>query len=272
MNKARLANLPTILMLVSCLLSVCCIIADPIVGERIRGSGNVITETRAVSGVSSVNLSTIGHLVIEVSDTELLRIEGEDNLMDYIEADVRNGELTIRTRNNVNLKSTKPVYYYLTVTGLDAVMTHSSGNIEAPDLKAGRFSIAVASSGGIEIENLEADILTAKLSSSGNVTIGRLNARTLNAVISSAGNLYIGGGEVESQNVTLSSSGNYAANDLVSNKAEMHLSSAGPATVRAINYLKATLSSSGDLSYLGNPTVEATTSSSGKIIQVGQYD
>jgi hypothetical protein len=272
MNKARLANLLTILPLLPCLLTVCCIITGPIVGERIWGSGNVITETRAVSGVSGVNLSTIGHLIIEVSDTESLHIEAEDNLMDYIETDVRNGELTIRTRNKVNLKSTKPVYYHLTVTGLDTVMTYSSGNIEAPDLKAGRFSITVASSGSIQIASLEADTLTAKLFSSGNLTIGRLNARTLNSEISSAGNLYIGGGEVKTQNVALNSSGNYTAGDLASNKAEMKLNSAGSATIRVIDSLKATLNSSGDLSYLVNPTLDATTRSSGKIIQVGQYN
>jgi hypothetical protein len=253
-------------------LTACNIIFDQGIGGRIRGSGNVITEIRTVSGVSGVNLSTIGDLIIDVSDTESLRIEAEDNLMEYIETDVRDGILKIRARGNVNLKSTKPVYYHLTVTGLDTVMTYSSGNIEAPHLKAGRFSLTVASSGDIEIANLEADILTARLYSSGNVTISRLNAGTLNAEISSSGNLYVVGGEVESQNVTLSSSGNYEAEDLVSNKAGVQLNSSGSATIRVINYLKATLNSSGDLSYLGNPTVEANTSSSGKINQVGQYN
>ena len=257
-------------MLVPCVLTVCCIITDPIVGERIWGSGNIITESRAVRGISRVNLSTIGHLIIEVGDTESLHIEAEDNLMDYIETDVHNGELTIKTRDNTNLKSTKPVYYHLTVRRLEAVMTYSSGNIEAPDLKAGRFSITAASSGGVEIASLEADTLTAKLYSSGNVKIGRLNARALNAEISSAGNLYIGGGEVESQNVSLNSSGNYAAGDLLSSKAGIQLNSAGSATIRVIDSLKAILNSSGDLSYLGDPTVDATTRSSGKIIQIGQ--
>ena len=52
-----------------------------------------------MSGVTGVNLATIGHLTIELGDTESLRIEAEDNLMEYIETDVRSGKLRIRTQD-----------------------------------------------------------------------------------------------------------------------------------------------------------------------------
>jgi hypothetical protein len=216
----------------------------------VRGSGDVVEETREVSGLTGVKLATIGHLIIEVGDTESLRIEAEDNLMEYFKTEVRNGKLTIGTQDNVRLETTKPVNYYLTVTGLDTIEISSAGDIEAPDLDAEQFSITISSAGDLEM--------------------GELNADTLEVDIGSAGNLNISGGEVKSQDVTISSSGNYMAQDLASDEADVRLSSTGSANIWVRDQLKANLSSSGDLRYRGNPLVDATTSSAGEVIQIGE--
>ena len=113
-------------------------------GRTVRGSGRVVEESRSVSGISRVGLATIGRLMIEVGDGESLRIQAEDNLMEYLETDVRAGTLRIESRQGVNLRTTRPVNYYLTVTGLDRVETSSSGDIVAPDLESDRFSIAIS--------------------------------------------------------------------------------------------------------------------------------
>ncbi len=238
--------------------------------RTVRGSGNVVEETRAVSGVTGVNLATIGKLTIEVGDRESLRIEAEDNLMEYLETQVRGGTLRIGTRGLVNLRSTQPINYSLTVTGLDTIEISSAGDIEAPDLEAGRFSISVSSSGNLEMGDLEADTLTVRISSSGDVTLGVLNAERLEVEITSSGDLDIAGGQVGSQNITISSSGRYSAQELASDEAEVRLSSSGSATIWVRERLEASLSSSGDVRYLGSPAVDATTSSSGEVIQIGE--
>ena len=50
----------------------------------------------------------------------------------------------------------------------------------------------------------------------------------------------------------------------------MRLNSTGSATIWVHDHLKANLKSSGDLRYLGNPTVDATTDFSGDVIQIGE--
>ncbi len=266
MKKTRLTNLLTILILATLVLSACSI-GD---GRTVRGSGKVVEETRTVSGVTGVDLATIGTLTIAVGDTESLRIEAEDNLMAYLETEVRNGRLSIETQDNIRLDAKRPVNYYLTVTGLEAIAISSSGDIQAPDLEAESFSINISSSGDLEMGDLEADTLTVRISSSGNVTMGVLDANTLEVDISSSGNLDIGGGQVKTQDITISSSGNYTAQDLASDEAEVRLSSSGSATIWVQDNLKANLSSSGDLRYRGNPTVDATTTSSGDVTQIGE--
>ena len=85
------------LILAAFVLNACNISALQGVGTTIRGSGNVVEETREVSGVSGVQLATIGDMVIELGDKESLRIEAEDNLLEYFETEVRNGKLIIGT-------------------------------------------------------------------------------------------------------------------------------------------------------------------------------
>jgi len=242
----------------------------PAGGGTVSGSGNVVEETRTVSGFTGVELATVGTLHIQVGDSESLRIEAEDNLLEYLETGVRGGRLRIETREDVNLHNTRPIHYYLTVTDLDTIVISSSGDVEAPDLQARRFSVTISSSGNLEMGDLEAGTVTVNITSSGNVTMGTLRADTLEVDISSSGNLEIAGGQVERQTVTISSSGEYTAQDLQSAEADVRLTSSGSATIRVRDRLRANLSSSGDVHYVGNPMVDAKTTSSGKVVQIGE--
>jgi len=238
--------------------------------SRIRGSGDVISEEREIDGIHGVKLATIGNLFIEIGDKEELIIEAEDNLLDYIETDVRRGILKIDNRRNANLSPRRQIRYYLTVKELDEIAISSSGNIKAPDLKARRFAIDISSSGDLEMGALEATDLEVNISSSGDIEIEKLHAGTLEVDISSSGNLVIDGGEVEDQDISITSSGDYKARNLESREARVRVSSSGNATVRVSDYLDAQTSSSGDIYYYGNPDVDEHSSSSGDIRRVGR--
>lgn len=250
MPKTRHANLLAALILTTLVLLACSITIPQGIGQTVRGSGNVVEESRTVSGITGVELATLGNLTIDVGDTESLRIEAEDNLLEHLESEVSGGKLRIGTKDNVRLNATRPVNYYLTVKGLDMIVISSSGDIQAADLEADQFSITI--------------------SSSGDLVMGILNAGTLEVDISSSGNLEVVGGQVQSQDVNISSSGNYSAPDLESAEAEVRLTSSGSATIWVHDSLKANLSSSGDLRYRGNPTVDATTTSSGEVNRFGE--
>lgn len=236
----------------------------------ISGSANLIEEERQVSGITGVKLATTGKLTIKVGDKEELRIKADDNILEYIETDVNAGILEIKIRDFVSLRPMRPINYYLTVKELDEIIISSSGDIEAPNLKAQNFSVTISSSGDLVMGNLAADALEVRISSSGDMNMGNLIADKIDVNITSSGNLDITGGEVEEQNITISSSGNYRAGDLESTTATVNLSSSGSATMQVNDYLKAHLSSSGDVRYFGNPRVVATTSSSGDVEQIDE--
>ena len=215
----------------------------------VPGSGNVIEESRQVSGISGVNLATIGDLTIELGDTESFSIRADDNLMEYIDTSVVGGVLRIEATARINLKPTTPIKYSLTVKSLDSIKVSSVGDVNAPALTADHFSVSISSTGDVNIPSLEAGSLVVD--------------------ISSTGNLDILGGSVTSQDIKISSTGKYSARELASEDATVRLSSTGSATIWVANSLTAKLSSTGDLNYWGNPTVDATTSSTGDVNKIG---
>jgi hypothetical protein len=239
-------------------------------GGTVRGSGTLVEEDRPVSSVTGVQLGMPGELTIEVGSAESLRISAEDNLLEYIETVMRGGTLVIETRDGVNIRSTKPVEFYLTVTGLESVANSSAGNIQVDALQSGRFTLANSSSGKISLDGLNCTSLRVTVSSSGDVILGSLVAEEIDVEISSSGNVEIGMGQVQKQEIEISSSGAYLAGDLASVEANVNLSSSGSARIRVSERLTGRLSSSGNIRYIGDPQVDVSTSSSGRVIQVDE--
>jgi Putative auto-transporter adhesin, head GIN domain len=239
-------------------------------GNSIGGSGKVVTQTRDVSNISSVEIALPGTLHITMGDQEALTIEAEDNLMDYIETNVTLGRLVIETKSGYNIQPTRPINYDLTVTKLSAITISSSGGVDTGDLNSDTFSITISSSGSLSISSMKCSSLQVKSSSSGNAIIGNLAADTISLTLSSSGNVEIQNGQVPQQDIRLSSSGEYKANNLASTSAVVRISSSGSATIRVSDQLTGTLNSSGNVYYIGNPTVNISSSSSGKAIPVSQ--
>ncbi len=213
--------------------------------QAVRGSGNVVSETRPVSGITGVGHGTIGDLTITLGETETLTVEAEDNLLPYLETPVINGSLTIRNKPGVSLLPTRPVRYHLTVKSLQSLADSSSGNISGPKITGQSISIA--------------------LSSSGNITLDGVQADTLNVASSSSGVIKIHGGQAGRQVITLSSSGTYQAPDVKSQSAQVIISSSGDATIWVTDQLDATISSSGSVNFYGSPQITQRISSSGKV-------
>lgn len=216
----------------------------------VRGSGKVVSEERTVSDFSLVSLANQGDLVIEFGDQEKLVIETQENLLQYIVADVSGGKLRIGTQDNINIRTTRPIRYFLTVTQLEGLEVLSSGNITAPGIITERFTVENKSSGNIRIESLDADQLRVDVMSSGNIDISD--------------------GQVEEQIIRVYSSGDYDAARVQAMRADVDVLSSGNARIWVTDRLDAEINSSGNLYYRGEPgSVSTRENSSGKVIKTG---
>ena len=279
------ALLGGVLSLLGALLSDGCIGASE---EQIRGSGHLVQETREVASFASVAFMTSGDLEIEVSDREALLIEAEDNLLDCIETEVVDGQLTIRHRGNLAPAPTKRLSFHLQVRELSGVIFACEGTVSLPHLKTDRLEIRHSGSGAIDMGVLETDILVIHSSGSGIVSCKRVNARRCRLLASGSGETEIGKleglandvrltgsgeirilrGSVVEQEVFVSGSGEFSAEGLRSTQSEVMVSGCGGATVHAEGLLDATITGSGDIRYGGRPYLHISDTGSGKLRRI----
>jgi len=284
----------TILVAVLALTTMACelsgILVENDIGSIERGSGNVVEETRPVSGVTGVDLATLGTVIIQVGDNESLRIEAEDNLMKYFETDVRAGTLRISTTPaTVNLRPTKPVHFFLTVKDLERVSISGSGDIQVPDLETNEFNVDIGGSGDVSMGDLNADRLEidiggsgdvntarvkvptfrVKINGSGDITVSELDADNLSLDVNGSGNLRIDDGQVRDQEIDVNGSGDFRADDLASKNVNIKIGGSGNLTVWVTGSLDVRINGSGNVRYYGRPTVSSSGNGSGNITSLG---
>jgi hypothetical protein len=205
------------------------------VGGGTKGSGRVVTSEIDVRGFSGVTFASFGNLFIEVGSAEELRVEVDDNLVSYFEANVDNKMLTISVKEGASLQPSEEVNFYLMVKELDTIVLTGAGKIESAGLRAEQFA--------------------AELSGAGDLTLAGLNADSLTADISGAGSLEIDSGWVNEQTVTISGAGDYQGEGMQCGMASVEVTGAGSATVWVVTSLDVAGSGAGTVEYLGKPEV-----------------
>lgn len=212
-----------------------------------KGSGNVITEERNVSGFDRVILTGIGDLTIIQGDTESMEIEAEDNVAANITTEVKNGTLEIGF-NEKRILPTEPVKFTVTMRTVRGLDTRGVSNIQSDKIDTDQLDLAISGTGNINLRSLTADEVKIHVSGAGN-----LNAE----------------GKVTEQKITLSGAGNYNGEDLESETADIVISGLGKVTVWATGKLDVKISGTGSVDYYGNPQVSQNISGLGRLEQKG---
>ena len=179
-----------------------------------RGSGQLATESRQVSGFTQVELTGVGELTIEQTGTESLTISAEDNLLPQLTSEVSGDTLVLGEEPNSSIVTTKPITYSLTVKDLSGLAVSGSGNISMPKLTATALSIKISGSGTITVNGTAVD-QDLEISGSGRYQAEQLTSKTVKAQISGSGNANVLA--TDSLNVKISGSGSltYSGNPQV---------------------------------------------------------
>jgi Putative auto-transporter adhesin, head GIN domain len=241
MNTKRLIPL-TGMVVFLLLVSACGIIPD-------RGSGNLVSETRDVSGFDTVEFSGAGDVEIVQDGTESITIKTDDDVMPHVRTEVVGSTLQV----------------YLDFSGILSILpTRLNVTLHVKDLTG----ITASGAWDAHSDSLETTDLNILISGAGTISIDALTATDVLADISGAGKMELAG-EVTSQDVSLSGAGKYLAGDLKSKTATMDISGAGDATLWVTGSLTVSVSGTGHVEYYGQPQVSFTESGSGTIKSLG---
>lgn len=219
-------------------------------GPGERGSGNVISETRDVSGFRALEIDYPAEVFVSQGDQELLTIEAEDNLLPGLKTEVDNGVLQIfyKAEKGKHVNPTRVVKI----------------TIVARDLKDVEFN----SAGELTIEGLKTDSLEVSLSGAGSLELERVQIKGLGVDLSGAGSM-TASGTADDLNLNISGFGDFKGADLHGKVASVNISGAGSATVWVDDDLTASISGAGSIRYYGSASVSKRISGVGDVNHVG---
>lgn len=132
-------------------LSLACSITTGNGGEVIEGSGNIITESRELSGFTSVALEGFGRLEIDQTGTESVTITADDNILPYLTTTVRGQKLIISVKDNVTFTNVPELVYNVTVQSLENLELNGAGEIVITNLDGDTFKVNLDGGGSITV-------------------------------------------------------------------------------------------------------------------------
>ncbi len=216
-------------------------------GETVEGNGNRKSETRHIGNVTKIDVLG-GMDVFAERGAPSVRVEGDENVLRYIETRVNHDRLEIKTREHINIRSSTPVKVYVSTPEITGLKVTGSGNLICNN----KFS--------------SPNNMSLNITGSGNIT-ANINAPEVNAGITGSGNMYIKG-ETRNLDVRVTGSGNYDSPYLKAENATVKISGSGNANLFADANLKASIAGSGDVKYSGNAAVDKNIAGSGSVIKV----
>lgn len=196
-----------------------------------EGSGRVIQQSREIGAIHRISFEGIGELIVEQGEQERLVIEAEDNVLPYIETEIRGQTLEIgfTTRDWERIiRPTRTIRYFLTVRDLEGLSLLGLGEVELRELRAEALNIALSGAGKIKAT-----------------------------------------GEVDRLTVNVSGAGSLEAGDLRAQDVEIQLSGAGNAEAWAVRTLRVNITGLGRVSYYGDPEVRQSVSGLGELNPLG---
>jgi Putative auto-transporter adhesin, head GIN domain len=207
----------------------------------IKGSGNIVNETRTVTqDFKKIKVSTGIKVVVEQGPDRSIVVEADDNIMQHIVTKVENNVLIIKSDESYNATKTPVVNVKLPIiNGLNA----SSGSqiLSTRILKSENIAIIASSGSQINIE-VESDMITLE---------------------SSSGSSIESSGKALKLETSASSGSEIDAKDLMANEVISQSSSGSSTSVYPILKLDAKANSGSSVSYYKVPKTLIKDESSG---------
>ncbi len=212
-------------------------------GTGVFGEGPKVTKTLDIASFNGLTLAIAADVTIRQGSTQSVKIEAQQNLIDLLNQEVKDGIWKVNFSKNVSHKES--IKIWVTVSDIKQLSLSGSGSI----IGEGGFS------------NIGDLALT--LTGSGNITLDAAS-KNLSVIISGSGDMNLAGSTGEA-NMKITGSGDIKAFDLVAKTCEVKISGSGDSSVNVSESLEVAIAGSGDVYYKGRPSVRSKVSGSGSV-------
>ncbi len=203
-------------------------------GKRVSGNGTIKSEDHTVTAFKSIRVSGGMNVYLSQGEVKPVKIESDDNLLQYVEVIQQGDELVIREKEGFNLDPSNEIKVYITAPVYDKVELSGAGNIysEAKIVNTEDISISVSGAGDVKMD-IKAPSVKADMSGAGSISLK---------------------GDTKDLEINLSGAGSAHCYDLLSEDTKVHVSGVGDAEVYASMSLDAHVSGVGSVKYKGGAT------------------
>ena len=145
-----------------------------------------VTESREVSGVTGVELTSIGEMHIEQTGTESLTIEADADVLPQLTSNVSSGILELGVIHGTTIATSRRIVYRLTVATLDSIAVSGAGDATASNLRAGRLTVKISGAGQMTLAGT-VDSQAVTISGTGDYNGEDLQSATTKVTVDAAG-------------------------------------------------------------------------------------
>ena len=213
-----------------------------------KGSGNVVTQTRSFSGFTGVDVSSAIHLYVKQDSSFSVKVETDDNIQSYVLIKQDGNTLRIMQAENANLDATGKIKVYVSAPLINTLDASGACKIIGENVLTATDEINVDVSGASSAElELKAPEVSGEMTGASDL---RLKGQTKDLRIKGSG------------------ASHAYCYSLLSETAEVDVAGASSADVFASVKLKAEASGSSHVRYKGNAAVNQSTSGAGSVKKV----
>jgi hypothetical protein len=217
-------------------------------GQRIYGNGSVTTKTESMDGITGVRVKGGLDVYITQGPGTSVKLEGDENLLEYIEVVKEGNIVEVSTREGYSLRPSKSLRVYVSAPILNEFYIDGSGDIrtQTPLKDSNSIRTEIHGSGDAYLD-VDAPAVSASIAGSGTINL-KGNTRTFSGSIAGSGDI--------------------KGFDLLSETTSVDIGGSGDAQVFASKQLNASITGAGDVQYKGNAAVRQSTHGSGSITKV----
>ncbi len=139
--------------------------------KSIKGSGNITTENRTITGkFTGIDVSSAIEVTLEQSDKTEIIVEADDNLQNTIVTEVKDGKLIISNKSYINIQNgIRKVLVKMPI--IDNLEASSASSIKSKNTITGNQIYIQSSSAATINLNLEIDTINCKSSSGSTIKL-----------------------------------------------------------------------------------------------------
>lgn len=194
--------------------------------KTISGEGAVVTKNISLDDFQSIGLSIKAKVIVKKGSQQSISIEAQQNIIDQIQKEVKNGSWEITFGNNVRARDFKDVTINITIPTIKALSIAGAGDIVTADAFDGLDEVKLSIAGAGDIEFL---------------------------------------GSANSAKVSIAGSGDVQAEKFTVKDCKVSIAGSGSCYVDVSGELKASIAGSGDVKYKGSPKVSISAAGSGRV-------